>query len=27
MVTNRNAFKLANSDLFPVGRAAETQVE
>jgi hypothetical protein len=26
MVTSRNALKLANSDLFPIGRAAETQV-
>ena len=26
MVTSRNALKLANSDLFPLGRAAETQV-
>ena len=26
MVTSRNALKLANSDLLPVGRAAETEV-
>jgi hypothetical protein len=26
MVTSRNALKLANSDLFPVGRAVETEV-